>query len=181
MNEVTEPKKKRKRKEYVTVQVDSDISVTFLKPAPLSERVRAYILEESGSLAEIARKTGIPKTTLNPWLLGKKSVTTNVLDRICEVYLISPIRLFDKSPSDDIPSLQELSEFKEGEKPAMVAAIYEAKERAGRAQYDLLTKIARDIEREAEAMRVDAMLDQEREGEKVIMKSFARPRKESDE
>lgn len=72
---------------------------------PLSERVRRYVLEKSGGLAEIARKTGLPKTTLNPWLLGQKGITTGVLDKICEAYEIVPFRI-DGTNSEHVPTVQ---------------------------------------------------------------------------
>lgn len=70
----------------------------------LSERIRLYVLEKSGGLAEIARVTGIPKTTLNPWLLGQKGITTSVLDRVCQAYQIVPF-IIDGGPSEHVSSI----------------------------------------------------------------------------
>jgi hypothetical protein len=63
---------------------------------PLTERVRHYVMETSGSLAEVSRVTGIPKTTLGGWLSGKKDLTTGVFDKVCEAYGIFPVRVAGK-------------------------------------------------------------------------------------
>ena len=77
---------------------------------PLTERVRLYVIEKSGSLAEVSRVTGIPKTTLGGWLSGKKDLTTGVFDKVCEAYGILPVRLFGK-PSDNVVTVINLSPY----------------------------------------------------------------------
>lgn len=92
----------------MTIEPGVALDYAFTKTATLSERVRRYVLEKSGSLTEIARITSLPKTTLNPWLLGQKGITTTVLDKICEAYAIYPVRLFGEN-SDNVPSACDFS------------------------------------------------------------------------
>ena len=58
----------------------------------LSERVRLYVLEQSGGVVGAHKATGVPKTTLGPWLKGEKGLTSPVFDRICEAYRINATR-----------------------------------------------------------------------------------------
>ena len=58
----------------------------------LSERVRLYVLEQSGGVVGAHKATGVPKTTLGPWLKGEKGITSPVVDRICEAYRIIATR-----------------------------------------------------------------------------------------
>lgn len=58
----------------------------------LSERVRLYVLEQSGNATEIFKVSGVAKTTLGAWLKGEKALTTPVFDRICQAYGIVPTR-----------------------------------------------------------------------------------------
>ena len=72
----------------------------------VSKRVQRYVLEKSKTLAEIHKKTGVPRTTLRAWLKGEKSITTTVFDKICQAYKISPVRLLDAEDSEHVRNLK---------------------------------------------------------------------------
>ncbi len=95
----TEPVEKQE--EHATEPIGTDYP-------SFTERVRRYVLEVSGSLAEVSRMTGIPKTTLGGWLSGKKDLTTGVFDKVCEAYCIYPITHMD-TKSLIIPSIDSVS------------------------------------------------------------------------
>ncbi len=73
----------------------------------LSEHVRNFVLEKSGTLAEISRVTGVPKTTLGGWLNGKKDLTTGVFDKVCEAYGI--IAMFRRDLMSDKASFEQIA------------------------------------------------------------------------
>jgi len=66
--------------------------ISGIESRSLSERVRLYVLEQSGNATEIFKVTGVAKTTLGPWIRGEKALTTPVFDRICQAYGIVPTR-----------------------------------------------------------------------------------------
>lgn len=88
-------------------EVESGPSITKLET--ISERVKRYILEKSGTLSEISRVTSVPKTTLTGWLNGHKELTTGVFDKICEAYGIHPFRFFGED-SDFVPVAHKTQE-----------------------------------------------------------------------
>lgn len=145
----------------------------------LTERVRRYILEKSKTLAEIHKVTGVPKTTLGAWLKGEKSITTTVFDKICQAYEISPIRLSGQNASKDVPTVQELATFNEGEKVRLLLELHQATQRALNAEREMREKIANELERQAEIMRVDWEMDQYKQSRppRAVMLSLANPRK----
>lgn len=94
---------------------------------PLSERVRRYVLETGGGLAKVTKDTGLPKTTLGPWLKGdKKHISTSTFDRICEVYGIEPIRMSGE-PSDDVPTANQLGGLEDSERVRLETELAEAR------------------------------------------------------
>lgn len=75
----------------------------------LSERVRLYVLEQSGNATEVFKVTGVAKTTLGAWLKGEKALTTPVFDRICQAYGIVPTRPdIGLGDSDHVPYAQNI-------------------------------------------------------------------------
>lgn len=145
----------------------------------LSERVRRYVLATSKTLAEVHRVTGIGKSTLNPWLKGERTITTGIFDRICEAYKISPVRLYGGQESNsDVPTLQELSTFNEGEKSKLTTELHQATERALNAEQKMREKIASELERQAEIMRIDWEMEQYKQARPplAVMQSLV-PRK----
>jgi transcriptional regulator with XRE-family HTH domain len=94
---------------------------------PLSERVRRYVLETGGGLADVARATGLPKSTLNPWLKGERHITTSTFDRICEVYGVEPIRM-SGDPSDDVLTAKQLGGLEESERVRLETELAEARQ-----------------------------------------------------
>lgn len=148
----------------------------------LTERVRRYILEKSKTLAEIHKVTGVPKTTLGAWLKGEKSITTTVFDKICQAYEISPVRLNGQDSSKDVPTVQELATFNEGEKVKLLLELQQAMQRASNAEQKMREKIADELERQAEIMRIDWEIDQYKASRPplAVMQSLVKPRKGDD-
>lgn len=98
-------------------------------PDPLSERVRKYVVKTSGGLAEVHRRTGIPKTTLGGWIKGEKDITTSNFDRICEAYGIEPVRMTGE-PSEDVPTAAQLGgELSDSDRIRLETELAQAKER----------------------------------------------------
>lgn len=93
----------------------------------LSERVRRYVLETGGGLADVARATGLQKSTLNPWLKGERQINTSTFDKICKVYGIEPLRM-SGDPSDDVPTAKQLGELEESERVRLETELAEARQ-----------------------------------------------------
>ena len=105
-----------------------------MSPDPLSERVRKYVVEVSGGLAGVHRRTGLPKMTLSGWLRGEKHITTGNFDLICKAYGIEPVRLLDTDPSEHVPAASQLSELKESDRIRLEAEAAEARAQAKQAE-----------------------------------------------
>lgn len=105
-----------------------------MDPDPLSERVRKYVLETSGGLAEVHRRTGLPKMTLSGWLRGEKHITTGNFDAICKAYGIEPVRLLDADPSDHVPAASQLSELSDSDRIRLEAEAAKARAQAKQAE-----------------------------------------------
>lgn len=112
-----------------------------MSPDPLSERVRKYVVEVSGGLAEVHRRTGLPKMTLSGWLRGEKHITTGNFDRICEAYGIEVFRWLGE-PSENVPSAVQLGELGETERAKIEVLLAEHKQKSN----DFKMKTLADIE-----------------------------------
>lgn len=68
------------------------------------EKVRAYIDDNGYKQVTIAEKAGIPKTTFNAILNGKRTLYADDLKSICIALNVSPEVFIDVGKSSDNPS-----------------------------------------------------------------------------